>query len=129
MEINPDFGRIRKAVDHEEPDRVPLCEALIDYAIQSRFLGVQVTSDDLAVQVAFWRRAGYDYVPLTVGMMAPGKVTKESAISRVIREVMLKDSPECEDESAWISKNFPGRWQPAWISAPSMRLKICCPRE
>jgi len=101
MDIEPDFGRIRKTAQHKEPDRVPLCEVLVEYPIQSRFLGREVKSKDLASQVEFWAKAGYDYIPLTVGMMTPGKVTDESSISKVIRETMFKDSPEAEDEKAW----------------------------
>ena len=51
--MTPDFERIRKTVRHEEPDRVPLCEVLIEYPVQSRFLGREVTPDDLEAQVAF----------------------------------------------------------------------------
>jgi uroporphyrinogen decarboxylase len=101
MELKPDFSRFRKTVGHEEPDRVPLCEVLIEYPIQSRFLGRPVTADDLEAQVDFWTRAGYDYIPLTVGMMTPGKVTQESSISKVIRDVMLKDSPDAHNEKSW----------------------------
>ncbi len=101
MGMKPDFERIRKAVRHEESDRVPLCEVLIEYPIQSKFLGREVTADDVASQVQFWAEAGYDFIPLTVGMMSPGKVTQESSISRVIREVMLKDSPDANDDKAW----------------------------
>jgi hypothetical protein len=39
-----------------------------------------VESADLKSQVEFWGRAGYDSIPLTVGMMNPGEVTKESSI-------------------------------------------------
>jgi uroporphyrinogen decarboxylase len=101
MNLQPDFERLRKTVRHEEPDRVPLCEVLIEYPIQGKFLGRQVTQDDLGSQVEFWTRAGYDFIPLTVGMMSPGKVTQESSISRVIRETMLKDSPDSRDDKAW----------------------------
>ncbi|MCK4786271.1 MAG: hypothetical protein KAV87_21115 [Desulfobacteraceae bacterium] len=101
MDFKPDFERIRKTARHEEPDRVPLCEVLIEYPIQSQFMGRQVTTDDLELQVDFWIKAGYDFIPLTVGMMTPGKVTDESSISRVIKEVMLKDSPDADDERAW----------------------------
>ncbi|MBW2357349.1 MAG: hypothetical protein JRF21_01250 [Deltaproteobacteria bacterium] len=86
MDFKPDFERIRKTARHEEPDRVPLCEVLIEYPIQSQFMGRQVTADDLEWQVEFWIKAGYDFIPLTVGMMTPGKVTDESSISRVIKE-------------------------------------------
>ena len=101
MDFKPDFERIRKTAHHEEPDRVPLVEALIDYQIQSQFLGQEVTPDDLESQVAFWTKAGYDFIPLTVGMMQPGKVTKESKISKVIREVMLADSPDADQDESW----------------------------
>jgi uroporphyrinogen decarboxylase len=57
-----------------------------------------VTPDDLESQVEFWSTAGYDFIPLTVGMMQPGKVTKESKISKVTREVMLADSADADKE-------------------------------
>ena len=98
MDVKPDFERIRKAARFEEADRVPLAEILIDYSIQSQFLGRPVTPDDLESQVEFWSTAGYDFIPLTVGMMQPGKVTKESKISKVIREVMLADSADADKE-------------------------------
>ena len=100
-EPNPDWERIRKAVRHEEADRVPLLEALVEYPIQSRFLGREVTADDLESQVEFYYKAGYDAVPITVSMMAFGKVTDESPISKVIKEKMLKDDAEREDASKW----------------------------
>jgi uroporphyrinogen decarboxylase len=101
MKIEPDFERIRKTARHEEPDRVPLCEALVEPKIQSQFMGRKISADDLQSQVDFWTTAGYDFIPITVGMMAPGKVTDESAISRVIRDVMLKDSADAQDEKSW----------------------------
>lgn len=101
MDFEPDFERIRKTARHEEPDRVPLCEVLIEYPVQSRFLGRQVSAGDIESQVEFWARAGYDYIPITVGMMTPGKVTEESLIARVIRERMLGDSPDTGDERTW----------------------------
>lgn len=101
MDVKPDFERMRKAARLEEADRVPLAEILIDFSIQSQFLGRPVTPDDLASQVEFWSKAGYDYIPLTVGMMQPGKVTKESKISKVIREVMLADSADADKEESW----------------------------
>lgn len=98
--IEPDFNRVIKAVQCEEPDRVPFAEAAVDYQIVSQFLGKEVREDDLALQVEFWVQAGYDYVPLTIGMMEPGGVTARSKISMVIREVAAP--PEARgDESAW----------------------------
>ena len=101
MSPSPDFERIRRAVAHEEPDRVPLCEASVDYAIQSRLLGREVAAWDLEAQVEFWLKAGYDYVPLVVGMMAPGKVTRDSAISKVLEEDVLEAAAAAGDDTAW----------------------------
>jgi uroporphyrinogen decarboxylase len=101
MSRRPDFERIRRAVAHEEPDRVPLCEASVDYAIQSQLLGREVAAGDLEAQVEFWLKAGYDYLPLVVGMMAPGKVTRDSAISKVIEQEVLEGSAAAEDDAAW----------------------------
>jgi uroporphyrinogen decarboxylase len=136
MDFKPDFERIRMTAHHEEPDRVPLCEALIEYPIQSQFLGREVTPDDLRSQVEFWVKAGYDFIPITVGMMTPGKVTEESSISRVIREVMLKDSPDADDDKAWnleltsfIQKNFPGKLRESWTLANFTRSKTCWLKE
>jgi len=101
LDVTPNFERLRKAVQHEEPDRVPLCEVLVEYPIQSQFLGCEVSDSKLELQVEFWAKAGYDFIPITVGMMNPGKVTQESAISKVIRNVMLKHSAEVDDEKSW----------------------------
>ncbi len=104
----PDFNRVSAALQHREADRVPLMEAAIAYEIQSQFLGRPVTEDDLAARVEFWWRAGYDYIPLTVGLMAPGAVTRESQISQVISRVMLQGAAEADDESWNLEKH-------AWI--------------
>lgn len=100
-DIEPDFDRVITTLHHEEPDRVPLVEISVDYEIMSRFLGRAVTDDDLAAQVAFWSQAGYDYIPLTVGMMRPGGVTKDSQISKVIQDVLLADIEDEDGDEAW----------------------------
>lgn len=82
----PDFERIKTAAARKEGGYVPPAELLVHYSIQSAFLGRKVTDDDLPGQVEFWTRAGYDFIPITVGMMNPGKVTEDSAISKVIKE-------------------------------------------
>jgi len=103
MELKPDFERFRAAVHHQEADRVPFYELLVDYGIQSRFIGREVKADDLKSQVEFWASAGYDFIPITVGMMEPGGVTKDSAISKVIEEIVLEDEEEIEErhDPAW----------------------------
>jgi len=93
----PDFEQFRRAVLRQNPDRVPLAEALIEYPIQSQFIGREVTSENLEAQVEFWSSAGYDYIPLAAGMMSPGKVTAESAISKLLQEV----AGSSEDEKRW----------------------------
>ena len=97
----PDFSRLITALHYQEPDRVPLVEASVDFAIMSRFLGRPVTDNDLAGQVAFWSAAGYDYIPVTAGMMPPGGVNQYSQISRTIRDVVLRDTPDRDDEASW----------------------------
>ena len=94
MSYQPNFGRIRKTLHHEEPDRVPLIEALVAYEIQSAFLGKKVESGDLKSQVEFWAGAGYDSIPLTVGMMNPGEVTKESSIFGVVQKTLRREGEE-----------------------------------
>ena len=58
----PDYRRILKAVQHEEPDRVPLAEFQVDTALKDRFMGRPVRSleDHIAFQVA----AGFDFIYL-----------------------------------------------------------------
>jgi uroporphyrinogen decarboxylase len=99
--IRPDFERIRKTVRREEPDRVPLVEALVDFDIQSQFLGRPVTYENLEAQVEFWTKAGYDYIPLVVGMMRPGQVTKDSSISRILRDTLEKEGADVSDDRSW----------------------------
>ena len=60
-----DFTRFRHAITQEAiPDRVPVAECDIDFAIMDAYLGRPVL--DLATYVAFWEQAGYDYVLLEI---------------------------------------------------------------
>lgn len=97
----PDFERIRKAVRHKRLDRVPLVELLVEFEIQSQFLGCPVTYENLEAQVEFWTKAGYDYIPLVVGMMRPGRVTEDSSISRILRATLEKEGADMRDERSW----------------------------
>jgi uroporphyrinogen decarboxylase len=64
---SPDFERFKKAVMcRGEPDRVPLGEAGIDIDVKEAFLKRPIRT--LEDEVEFWYEAGYDYVPLPVGM-------------------------------------------------------------
>jgi uroporphyrinogen decarboxylase len=97
----PDFARVTSTLGHDEPDRVPLAEAAVDYEIMSQFLGRVVVEDDLASQVEFWVGAGYDFIPLTVGMMQPGRLSKDSQISKVIASAMARDTVDEAGEEEW----------------------------
>lgn len=94
MNIQPNFDRLKKAIRHEEPDRIPLAEGTIALEIQSQFLGRNITEADLSGQAEFWSNAGYDFFPLTVGMMSPGEITRESSIVRVVQRILKKDEEE-----------------------------------
>ncbi|MHB0878652.1 MAG: uroporphyrinogen decarboxylase family protein [Anaerolineae bacterium] len=63
MRPSPDFDRLLKALRRQEPDRVPLCELLMDREAKEAFLGRPVAT--LADDVEFWYRAGYDYIGLS----------------------------------------------------------------
>lgn len=108
----PDFNRLITTLHHQEPDRVPLAEVAIDYKIMSQFLGREVRDDDVAAQVEFWSKAGYDYILLTVGLMRPGGVTQDSQISKVIKKSLVEVS-EGQDEEAW------NVWKKARVHTPA----------
>lgn len=107
----PNFNRIITTLHHQEPDRVPLAEVAIDYKIMSQFLGREVRDEDVAAQVEFWTRAGYDYTLLTVGLMRPGGVTQDSQISKVIQRSLV--SGEEQDEDSW------NVWKKSRIHSPA----------
>jgi len=67
----PDFSRVAAALRGEEPDRVPLCEFLVDPPVKEAFLGKHVGNSltradnyDVAADVEFWHQAGYDFMHL-----------------------------------------------------------------
>ena len=67
----PDFSRFAAALRHEEPDRVPLGEFIVDPPVKAAFLGRPVGNSllggddyDVAADVEFWAKAGYDYIHL-----------------------------------------------------------------
>ena len=67
MDTRPDFERVRTALlCAGEPDRVPLAEAGVDRGIKEAVLGRPIR--DLRDEVEFWRVAGYDFVPVNVGL-------------------------------------------------------------
>lgn len=68
LSTGPDFSRVRRALLLQgEPDRVPLADLHVDPQVKSVVLGRPVA--DLRDEVEFWVTAGYDYVPLPVGLI------------------------------------------------------------
>ena len=67
----PDFERFIRTIKGGCADRVPVAEALVDNQIKAAVLGRPVQS--LADDVAFWEKAGYDFVCLPSGILDPGK--------------------------------------------------------
>jgi uroporphyrinogen decarboxylase len=57
---NPDYRRVLKPILLEEPDRVPIAEIGHDVHIKDQFMGRPVR--DVATDVEFWYRTGYDYI-------------------------------------------------------------------
>ena len=63
----PDFANFTQAILSEgEPKRVPQFDGTIAEDIKARFLGRPIAG--LADEVEFTLSAGYDYVPLTIGI-------------------------------------------------------------
>jgi len=62
MMPTPDYRRLLAAIEHSEPDRVPLAELGFDSAVKEAFLGRRVRG--VCDEVEFWWRAGYDYLYL-----------------------------------------------------------------
>ena len=62
-----DFNNLRKALLCQgEPDRVPPFELSVDEDIKRKFLGRPTGS--LEAEAEFFMKAGYDFVPLTIGI-------------------------------------------------------------
>ena len=59
MELKPNYRRLLTTINHEEPDRVPMMEFLVDPPLKEAVLGRPV--ETVADEVEFWHTAGYDY--------------------------------------------------------------------
>ncbi|HUW11016.1 MAG TPA: uroporphyrinogen decarboxylase family protein [Anaerolineae bacterium] len=67
----PDFDRFLAAIKGGHADRVPVAEALVDNGIKAAVLGRPVLN--LEDDVAFWAKAGYDFICLPSGLLDPGQ--------------------------------------------------------
>jgi uroporphyrinogen decarboxylase len=81
MPIDNDFSRVRTCLLLEgKPDRVPLCELHVDREVKEAFLGRPI--QDPQDEVDFWVAAGYDFVPLSAGLLEVGGVLSGEATKR-----------------------------------------------
>lgn len=79
----PDFERYLKALNCEEPDRVPLGDWHVDSLPKENYLGRKIVT--LEDQVEFWSSAGFDFVTSSSGILEPvrapeGMTTKGDAV-------------------------------------------------
>ena len=75
--VEPNFERVRTVLLRTgEPDRVPLGDISVHPILKAGVLGRPLkTAED---EVAFWGRAGYDYVPLEQGLQLADVIRKQS---------------------------------------------------
>ncbi len=90
-----DFTRLRAALLLEgKPDRVPLIELFVDNQVKSAFLGKRAAS--LQDEVEFWILAGYDYVPISLGILEVGGVLSGDATLRKRSRYSIYSEEEVE---------------------------------
>ncbi len=81
MYTDNDFARLRTCMMREGlPDRVPPIELHVDTEVKEAFLGRPIESAQ--DEVDFWIAAGYDYVPLSAGLLHVGGVLSGEATMR-----------------------------------------------
>lgn len=68
---HPDFQRLVTALRRQEPDYVPFAEFLLEEDVKAAFLGRPLHGH--ADQIAFWQAAGYDYYPISLSIVEPGR--------------------------------------------------------
>ena len=100
MENKPNFERFRKSMYLQQSDRVPLAEVLISDQVKSKFLGKEVKDHDMESQVEFWSRACYDFIPIVVGMLGPGRVTDAAKIYAIVKHSLFEDSDKTKGWAA-----------------------------
>lgn len=71
MARKPDFQRFVTAINRQEPDRLPFAEFIVEPDIRAAFLGKPPRS--YKDQIEFFTRAGYDYYPIAMSIVDPGR--------------------------------------------------------
>lgn len=67
----PEFARLLAALRHEEADCVPFVELVVEPDVKAAWLGRPIAR--IADDVAFWVSAGYDYYPIVLSIVKPGR--------------------------------------------------------
>ena len=100
----PDFDNLRKALLCQgEPTRVPLFELSVDAEIKRQFLGSDLGI--LETEAEFFMKAGYDFVPLTIGIRqttrgeTTGVMGARPAQTSVLKAASARYNPAAEDDN------------------------------
>ncbi|MBI3979166.1 MAG: hypothetical protein HY331_13360 [Chloroflexi bacterium] len=119
--LSPDFeGRFKKAILRQgEPDRVPLGDYGVDVPVKREFLRRELGHDvtvlrspharglaetvklPLDLEVEFWYRAGFDFVPLSAGIQT--KTQTMEGVATVVRAKYAAFGDE-EQERGWANE-------------------------
>jgi uroporphyrinogen decarboxylase len=83
-----------------KPDRAPLWELYVAPEVQSAFLGRPVRS--AADEAEFWIRAGYDYVPVSCGLLQVAQVMANEGSRTASAHYSLYD--DAETEITWAAE-------------------------
>lgn len=98
--IEPNFERLRTVLLRKgEPDRIPLGDISIHHIHKERLLGRPVR--DLADEIEFWYKAGYDHVPIQQGLQLTDLIRRQS-----MRTVEAQYAVDTEDTQSreWASE-------------------------
>lgn len=101
MPSRNDFARVRQSLLLEgKPDRVPLWELHVDREVKEAFLGKPIADETDDAQ--FWVEAGYDYVPLSAGLLAVAGVLSGEATQ--VKAHPYSVYTEAEREMTWAAE-------------------------
>ena len=89
-----DFERFRAAIHGQEPDYVPLAEMFVEQEVKAGLLGHPVQSH--RDEVTFWSWAGYDYYPISLSVVNPGRAIGGTRASK-----SYSVYPESYTERSW----------------------------
>lgn len=117
--FEPDFERLKSVLMGGISDRVPNIELVIDREIKDGFLGRPVVN--LADEIEFRYKAGYDYAWISIGMIDPaGTVNKDFVSEKEEQHFKGKDKRVWADEHGGIIKTIKDIDSFAWPVADKL---------